>query len=46
LPCGASREAAKRSALAGDAGYGYCASHSRFFRGARVYLICTAEGMP
>ena len=36
----------KRSDLAGDAGYGYSASHSRFFWGMRLYLLATAEGMP
>lgn len=36
----------KRSDLAGHADYGYCASHSRFFWGFRLYLICTPEGMP
>ena len=36
----------RRSDLAGYAGYGYCASHSRFFWGFRLYLIATAEGMP
>jgi hypothetical protein len=46
IPCGMSRETAKRSDLAGDAGYGYCASHSRYFWGMRLYLVCTAEGMP
>jgi hypothetical protein len=46
VPCGMSRETAKRSDLAGDAGYGYCASHSRYFWGMRLYLVCTAEGMP
>lgn len=46
LPCGTSRETVKRSDLAGHAGYGYCASHSRFFWGLRLYLITTAEGMP
>ena len=35
-----------RSDLAGHAGYGYCASHSRWFWGFRLYLITTAEGMP
>jgi hypothetical protein len=30
VPCGASRETVKRSDLAGHAGYGYCASHSRW----------------
>jgi hypothetical protein len=46
IPCGMSRETAKRSDLAGDAGYGYCASHSRYFWGMRLYLVTTAEGMP
>ena len=46
LPCAASRETVKRSDLAGHAGYGYCASHSRFFWGFRLYLITTGEGMP
>jgi hypothetical protein len=46
LPCAASRETVKRSDLAGHAGYGYCASHSRYFWGFRLYLITTAEGMP
>ena len=46
VPCAASRETVKRSDLAGHAGNGYCASHSRFFWGFRLYLICTAEGMP
>jgi hypothetical protein len=46
LPCAASRETVRRSELAGPAGYGYCASHSRWFWGFRLYLICTPEGMP
>jgi len=46
LPCAASRETVRRPDLAGHAGYGYCASHSRFFWGFRLYLITTAEGMP
>jgi hypothetical protein len=46
VPCGTSRETVKRSDLAGDAGYGYSASHSRFFWGMRLYLLATAEGMP
>ena len=46
VPCAASRETVKRSDLAGHAGYGYCASHSRYFWGLRLYLITTAEGMP
>nr|WP_218844726.1 IS982 family transposase [Microbacterium pseudoresistens] len=46
LPCGKSRETVKRSDLADDAGYGYCASHSRFFWGFPLYLVCTPDGMP
>ncbi|MFJ3826807.1 IS982 family transposase [Streptomyces sp. NPDC090046] len=41
-----SRPTVKRSDLAGWAGYGYCASHSRFFWGLRLYLVCTPTGMP
>lgn len=36
----------KRSGLAGWAGYGYCASHSRFDWGLKLYLVCTPSGMP
>ena len=46
VPCGASRETAKRSQLAGHAGYGYCASHSRYYWGVKLYLVCTGDGMP
>jgi hypothetical protein len=46
LPCGVSRETVKRSELAGHAGYGYCASHSRFYWGLKLYLVCTGDGMP
>lgn len=46
VPCGTSRETVKRSDLVGHAGYGYCASHSRFFWGFRLYLVCTPDGMP
>lgn len=46
VECGRSRETAKRSELAGWAGYGYCASHSRFFWGLRLHLICTPAGLP
>jgi len=41
VECGRSRETVKRSDLAGWAEYGYCASHSRFFRGLRLHLVCT-----
>lgn len=46
VPCGMSRETVKRSDLAGYAGYGYCASHSRFFWGFKLYLVCAGDGMP
>jgi hypothetical protein len=41
VECGRSRETTKRSALAGWAQYGYCASHSRWFWGLRLHLVCT-----
>jgi len=44
--CGASRETVKRSDFAGHAGYGYCASHSRYFWGFRLYVLCASDGMP
>ena len=44
--CGASRETARRSELAGSAAYGWCASHSRYFWGYRLYLLCATDGMP
>jgi len=31
VPCGASRETARRSELAGWAHWGYCAAHSRWY---------------
>lgn len=46
VECGRSRPTVKRSNAAGWATYGYCASHSRFFWGLRLYLICTPTGMP
>ena len=46
VPCGASRETALRSDLAGWAGYGYCASHSRLFWGLRLHLVTTVHGLP
>jgi hypothetical protein len=44
VPCGQSVLTAKRSDLAGDAGYGYCASHSRFYWGTKLMLIVTCDG--
>ncbi len=44
IPCGQSAVTAKRSDLYGWAGYGYCPSHSRWYWGAKLLLICTCEG--
>ena len=44
VPCGQSVVTVKRSDLAGYAGYGYCASHSRFYWGAKLLLIVTCDG--
>ena len=46
VPCAASRETVRRSALAGYGGYGYCRSHSRWFWGFRLYLLCSPDGLP
>jgi hypothetical protein len=44
VPCGQSVITARRSDLAGWAGYGYCPSHSRWYWGAKLLLIVTCEG--
>jgi Transposase DDE domain len=46
VPCGTSRPTVQRSALAEIAGYGYCASHSRWYWGLKLYLLTTVEGLP
>lgn len=46
VECGRSRETSKRSDLAGWAQFGYCSSHSRFFWGLRLHLVCTLGGLP
>jgi hypothetical protein len=46
VQCGCSRETVKRSDAAGWAQYGYCASHSRYFWGLRLHLVCTLHGLP
>nr|WP_201762114.1 IS982 family transposase [Nonomuraea sp. K271] len=46
VECGRSVETARRSRLAGWAEYGYCASHSRYFWGLRLHLVCTLGGLP
>ena len=46
VECGRSRDTVHRSELAGWAEYGYCASHSRWFWGLRLHLLCTLQGLP
>ena len=46
VECARSRPTAARSELAGWAGYGYCPSHSRWFWGLRLHLVCTPAGLP
>jgi hypothetical protein len=46
VECGRSRQTAKRSNLAGWAGYGYCASHTRYFWGLRLHILATPAGLP
>jgi len=44
VPCGQSVITAKRSDLFGWAGYGYCPSHSRWYWGGKLLIICTCDG--
>jgi hypothetical protein len=46
VQCGCSRETVRHSDAAGWAEYGYCASHSRYFWGLRLHLVCTLTGLP
>lgn len=46
VECGRSKETVERSALADAAGYGYCASHSRFFWGMRLHGVFGTDGTP
>ena len=46
IECARSRPTVRRSDLAGWAGYGYCASHSRFFRDLRLHLIAAPADLP
>lgn len=46
VECGRSRPTALRSELAGWASHGYCASHTRWFWGLRLHLVCTPAGLP
>ena len=44
VPCGQSVITARRSDLYGWAGYDYCPSHSRWYWGSKLLLICTCDG--
>lgn len=44
VPCGQSAVTAKRSGLYGWAGYGHCPSHSRWYWGTKLLLMCTCDG--
>jgi hypothetical protein len=44
VPCGQSVITARRSGLYGYAGYGYCPSHSRWYWGPKLLLLCTCDG--
>jgi hypothetical protein len=46
VPCAASRETVKRSALGEAAGYGYCAAHTRWYWGFRLHLLAAPDGTP
>jgi hypothetical protein len=46
VPCGASRQTVRRSALAGWAGYGWDRSHSRWYWGLKLYLLACPDGLP
>jgi hypothetical protein len=46
VPCGTSRQTVRRSELAGWANYGYCAAHSRWYWGLKLYLLAAVDGMP
>lgn len=46
VPCGASRETARRSELAGYAAYGYCRSQHRYYWGFKLVLVAAPDGMP
>ena len=44
VSCGQSKGTTQRSNLFGYAGYGYEPSHSRYYWGVKLMLICTADG--
>ena len=46
VECGRSLETTRRSQLADACGYGYSRSHSRWFWGMRLHLVCAPDGTP
>ena len=46
VECGRSLETTRRSDLAEVCGHGYCKSHSRWFWGMRLHLVCAPDGTP
>jgi hypothetical protein len=46
VECGRSLETTRRLALADISGYGYSRSHSRWFWGCRLHLLCAPDGTP
>jgi hypothetical protein len=44
VPCGQSKITAGHPDMFGCVGYGYCPSHSRWYRGTKLMLICTCDG--
>jgi hypothetical protein len=46
VPCAASRQTVQRSQIAGSGGYGFCAAHSRYYWGLKLYLLAAPDGMP
>src|SRR5450759_5001749 len=46
LPGGAPRETVNRSDIGGTGGYGFCASHTRYYWGLKLYLVTAPDGMP
>lgn len=46
VECGRSLETVRRSALGDCCGYGWSRSHSRFFWGMRLHLVCALDGTP
>jgi hypothetical protein len=44
VPCGQSKITARHPDMFGYAGYGHCPSHSRWYWGTKLMLICTCDG--